>query len=77
METELRDFLSKDYHSKQMRGNPNIIQGFLEAMQQCNNPPKLPEELIKYLAKSYNAWHPAIALMERRLREEPTPELYR
>lgn len=56
--------LSKPYHAVQAQHRPNVIQGLLEGISLSQPQPKIPPELIKYLGKTYNAWHIAIPLLE-------------
>ncbi|KAJ7563398.1 hypothetical protein O6H91_03G108600 [Diphasiastrum complanatum] len=56
--------LSKDYHSKQLDKKPNVVQALLEGLSLSQPQPKIPSELIKFLGKTYNAWHIAISLLE-------------
>jgi len=39
-------------------------QALLEGISLSQPQPKLPSELIKFLGKTYNAWHIAIPLLE-------------
>ncbi|KAI4314757.1 hypothetical protein L6164_027634 [Bauhinia variegata] len=56
--------LSKDYHKRQQASRPNVIQALLEGLQLSHPQPRMPSELIKYIGKTYNAWHIALALLE-------------
>ncbi|ERN04635.1 hypothetical protein AMTR_s00268p00016240 [Amborella trichopoda] len=56
--------LSKDYHMKQQEKRPNVVQALLEGLHLSHPQPRLPSELIKFLGKTYNAWHIALALLE-------------
>ena len=56
--------LSKDYHKKQQSKRPNVVQALLEGLQLSHPQPRMPSELIKYIGKTYNAWHIALALLE-------------
>ncbi|KAH9611581.1 hypothetical protein KSS87_004438 [Heliosperma pusillum] len=56
--------LSKDCHKKQMTQRPNVVQALLEGLQLSHPQPRMPSELIKYIGKTYNAWHIALALLE-------------
>ncbi|KAG7584206.1 Protein kinase-like domain superfamily [Arabidopsis suecica] len=56
--------LSKDYHKKQQGLRPNVVQALLEGLQLSHPQPRMPSELIKYIGKTYNAWHLALALLE-------------
>ena len=49
--------LSKDYHAKQAELRPNVIQTLLQGILQCTPPMSLPPHLVKYLAKTFGAWH--------------------
>ena len=40
------------------------MQALLEGISLSQPQPKLPSELIKFLGKTYNAWHIAIPLLE-------------
>ena len=41
-----------------------MLQALLEGISLSQPQPKLPSELIKFLGKTYNAWHIAIPLLE-------------
>ncbi|CAN4078750.1 unnamed protein product [Withania somnifera] len=56
--------LSKDYHKKQATHRPNVVQALLEGLQLSHPQPRMPSELIKYIGKTYNAWHISLALLE-------------
>lgn len=49
--------LSKDHHRKQVELRPNVIQTFLEGILACVPVVTLPPLLVKYLAKSFDAWY--------------------
>ncbi|CAA2966750.1 transformation transcription domain-associated -like isoform X2 [Olea europaea subsp. europaea] len=77
--------LSKDYHKKQQAHRPNVVQALSEGLQLCHPQPRMPSELIKYIGKTYNAWHIALTLLESRVMlslndmkcSESLAELYR
>lgn len=56
--------LSKDYHKKQQASRPNVVQALLEGLHLSHPQPRMPSELIKYIGKTYNAWHVSLALLE-------------
>ncbi|CAL0331914.1 unnamed protein product [Lupinus luteus] len=56
--------LSKDYHKRQQASRPNVVQALLEGLQLSHPQPRMPSELIKYIGKTYNAWHISLALLE-------------
>ena len=59
--------LSKDYHIKQADMRPNIIQTLLNGILACSPQMLLPPHLVKYLAKTYDAWHVSLELLEASL----------
>ncbi|XP_072974683.1 uncharacterized protein [Typha angustifolia] len=56
--------LSKDYHKRQQGSRPNVVQALLEGLHLSHPQPRMPSELIKYIGKTYNAWHISLALLE-------------
>ncbi|GAB2282828.1 hypothetical protein Dimus_017364 [Dionaea muscipula] len=56
--------LSKDYHKRQQASRPNVVQALLEGLHLSHPQPRMPSELIKYIGKTYNAWHIALPLLE-------------
>ncbi|KIY49251.1 hypothetical protein FISHEDRAFT_41474 [Fistulina hepatica ATCC 64428] len=59
----LINFLSKEYHTKQSRLRPNIVQTVLEGVHACSPPMTLPPHLVKYLAKTFGAWHVSLEIL--------------
>jgi len=59
--------LSKDYHTKQASLRPNIIQTLLTGIHACSPPMTLPPHLVKYLAKTFGAWHISLEILEKSL----------
>ena len=41
-----------------------MVQALLEGISLCQPQPKLPSELIKFLGRTFCAWHNAIPLLE-------------
>lgn len=56
--------LSKDYHRRQQASRPNVVQALLEGLHLSHPQPRMPSELIKFIGKTYNAWHISLALLE-------------
>ncbi len=48
------------------------MQALLEGISLSQPQPKIPSELIKFLGKTYNAWHIAIPLLESHVMLFPT-----
>jgi transformation/transcription domain-associated protein len=69
----LTSFLSQHYHRKQLKHGGgfgyrrNIIQAMLNGILYCRPMPYLPAELIRFLGKTYNAWHTSIAICEQQV----------
>ncbi|KAL6299677.1 atypical/PIKK/TRRAP protein kinase [Sparassis latifolia] len=59
--------LSKEYHVKQSELRPNVIQTLLTGIHACSPPMTLPPHLVKYLAKTFGAWHVAAEFLEASL----------
>ena len=57
--------LSKEFHCKQVEMRPNVIQTFLEGILPCTPAITLPPLLIKYLAKTFNAWYVGFEILGR------------
>lgn len=55
--------LSKEYHHKQADLKPNVIQTHLEAFVYCKPPITMPPLLVKYLAKTFNAWYAGFEIL--------------
>lgn len=56
--------LTKDFHGRQASWRVNVVQALLEGISLSQPQPKIPSELIKFLGKTYCAWHIAIPLLE-------------
>lgn len=59
--------LSKDYHIRQAEMRPNVVTTLLAGIQACPSPMTLPPHLVKYLAKTFGAWHIATEMLESSL----------
>ncbi|KAG2042802.1 hypothetical protein BDR03DRAFT_1058663 [Suillus americanus] len=67
MTLHMINLLSKDFHAKQLELRPNVIQTLLGGIHACLPPMTLPPYLVKYLAKSYGAWHVGMEILETSL----------
>ncbi|KAI8367767.1 hypothetical protein BD560DRAFT_353389 [Blakeslea trispora] len=61
----LINLLAKDYHNKQADLRPNVVQALLAGIAKTQHDIKLPPHLVKYLGKTFNAWHTAIDILQR------------
>ncbi|KAJ2091537.1 transcription-associated protein 1 [Coemansia sp. RSA 986] len=59
--------LAKPYHQSQTAMRPNVVQAILEAFCACDPTPRLPPQLLRYLGRSYGAWHSALTLLEQKI----------
>nr|XP_019007357.1 transformation/transcription domain-associated protein [Kwoniella pini CBS 10737]OCF46138.1 transformation/transcription domain-associated protein [Kwoniella pini CBS 10737] len=57
--------LAKDYLRKQVEMRPNVVQTFLDGILACRPPITLPPLLVKYLAKTYNAWYVGFEILTK------------
>jgi transformation/transcription domain-associated protein len=55
--------LSKNYHGAQAAMRPNVIQTLLTGIYACSPPMTLPPHLVRYIAKTYGAWHIALEIL--------------
>ena len=74
------NLLSKDYHIKQAYLRPNIIQTLLCGIHACSPPMTLPPHLVKFLAKTFGAWHVSLEILaasfDQVKEDEPTVRDY-
>ena len=59
--------ITKDYHQKQIDQRPNVMQTLLHGASRCCPTMILPPQVIKYLAKTFNAWHVGLELLQLNL----------
>ncbi|KAL1742601.1 FAT domain-containing protein [Schizophyllum fasciatum] len=55
--------LTREYHARQAQARPNVVQAFLAGAHACSPPLNLPPHLVKYLAKTYGAWHVGMEIL--------------
>lgn len=65
LSSHITSLLTREYHIKQAEMRPNVIQTLLEGIHVCSPPIALPPFLVKYLGKTFGAWHIAIAMLEQ------------
>lgn len=63
--------LTRDYHLRQVTRRPNVVQALLHAAQACRPQPELPPHVVKYLGKTYKAWHTSVDLLDNLLAQLP------
>ena len=56
--------LTKDYHLQNVDRRPNVIQTLLAGALACAPQLSLPPHLVRYLGKTYNAYHTSIELLQ-------------
>ena len=61
----LRQLLAREHHLQQAAQRPNVVQTLLKGVARSPSPPRLPPAMIKYLGKTFNSWHVAIAILQR------------
>ncbi|KAB8360902.1 hypothetical protein FH972_024635 [Carpinus fangiana] len=65
LHTGMISLLTKEYHMKQLDDRPNCVQALLDGIARLQHPRmNFPHHLMKYLARTYNAWYTALYFME-------------
>ncbi|KAF2204446.1 hypothetical protein GQ43DRAFT_387954 [Delitschia confertaspora ATCC 74209] len=64
LEKGIASLLTKDYHQRQIDRRPCCVASMLEAIVRARPRIKFPPHIMKFLAKTYNAWYTAICYME-------------
>ncbi|KAI0434650.1 FAT domain-containing protein [Xylaria sp. FL1042] len=65
IEKDLVVLLSKDYHSRQMDRRPNVVQTLLAGAAKSWPECKIPPHILKFGAKTYDAWYTAMVQLEK------------
>lgn len=63
--------LTREYNLRQVGQRPNVAQTLLEGSLACTPQPELPPHVVKYVGKSFNAWHAASEVLQNLLRALP------
>ncbi|KAK4051001.1 transcription-associated protein 1 [Microbotryomycetes sp. JL201] len=56
--------ITKEYHLRSVDRRPNVIQTLLAGVLACSPAPTLPPHVVRYLAKTFNAWHTGLELLQ-------------
>ncbi|QSZ33988.1 hypothetical protein DSL72_005568 [Monilinia vaccinii-corymbosi] len=64
LERGMVTLLTREYHSRQIDKRPNVIQSLLEGAAKAWPECKLPPHVLKFLAKTYDAWYTALVQLE-------------
>ncbi|KAH8177248.1 FAT domain-containing protein [Sarocladium implicatum] len=56
--------LTKDYHTRQIDKRPNVVQSLVEGTARTWPQCKLPPHVLKFEAKTYDAWYTALVQLE-------------
>ncbi|KAG9241802.1 hypothetical protein BJ878DRAFT_544879 [Calycina marina] len=65
LERGMVSLLTKDYHSRQIDKRPNVIQSLLEGAAKAWPSCKIPPHVLKFEAKTYDAWYTALVQLEK------------
>ena len=57
--------LTKDYHSRQVDKRPNVVQSLLDGAAKAWPACKIPPHVLKFEAKTYDAWYTALVQLEK------------
>lgn len=69
--------LTKEYHLRSVDRRPNVVQTLLAGALECSPTPSLPPHLVRYLGKTFNAWHTGIELLQEALENPREDEAIR
>ncbi|KAI1645032.1 uncharacterized protein F4817DRAFT_192555 [Daldinia loculata] len=64
LEKALVVLLSKDFHSRQIDKRPNVVQTLLAGAAKAWPECKIPPHILKFGAKTYDAWYTALVQLE-------------
>ncbi|KAF2229771.1 hypothetical protein EV356DRAFT_580549 [Viridothelium virens] len=64
LEKGLVALLTKDFHQRQIDRRPNCVGTILEGIGKAQPRPKFPSHILKYLARTYDAWYVAARMLE-------------
>ncbi|OTB05774.1 hypothetical protein M426DRAFT_319454 [Hypoxylon sp. CI-4A] len=64
LEKALVVLLSKDFHSRQIDKRPNVVQTLLAGAAKAWPECKMPPHILKFGAKTYDAWYTALVQLE-------------
>lgn len=56
--------LSKDHLNRQAELQPNVVQTLLAGVKACSPSMSLPPYLLKYLGKTFGAWHTSLEILQ-------------
>ncbi|KAK3684811.1 hypothetical protein B0T22DRAFT_491846 [Podospora appendiculata] len=64
LERGMVTLLTKDYHARQMDKRPNVVQSLLAGAAKSWPQCKLPPHVLKFQAKTFDAWYTALYQLE-------------
>lgn len=65
LEKGLVVLLTKDFHSRQIDKRPNVVQALLAGAAKSWPECKIPPHVLKFGAKTYDAWYTALVQLEK------------
>ncbi|KAK4670085.1 transcription-associated protein 1 [Podospora pseudopauciseta] len=65
LERGMVTLLTKDYHSRQIDKRPNVVQSLMNAAVRTWPDCKIPPHVLKFTAKTYDAWYTALYQLEK------------
>ncbi|CEH17271.1 Histone acetyltransferase SAGA, TRRAP/TRA1 component, PI-3 kinase superfamily [Ceraceosorus bombacis] len=63
--------LTREHNLRQVSRRPNVVQTLLNGAAVCTPRPELPPQVVKYLGKTFAAWHTAMELLQDLLASLP------
>ncbi|KAL8351867.1 hypothetical protein RB601_002265 [Gaeumannomyces tritici] len=65
LERGMVQLLTKDFHARQIDKRPNVVQSLLEGAAKAWPECKMPPHVLKYEAKTFDAWYTALCQLEK------------
>ncbi|KAK1766179.1 hypothetical protein QBC33DRAFT_453494 [Phialemonium atrogriseum] len=65
LERGMVTLLTKDYHARQLDKRPNVVQSLLAGAAMAWPDCKIPPHVLKFEAKTYDAWYTALVQLEK------------
>ncbi|KAH8915222.1 hypothetical protein BT69DRAFT_913141 [Atractiella rhizophila] len=69
--------LAKEYHMKSVEWKPSMSKTLLSGALACDPLPNLPPQLIRYLGKTFSAFHTAIEYLENQSEDYQKDDAFR
>lgn len=59
--------MTRDFQKKQFGKKPSVVRALLEGCLRCDPRPEIAPDVLKFLARTFNAWHLCIPALEQKV----------